>query len=48
MCGALIGKVQLLERLLGRSESEFASLAELTPEQLSVKIAALERELRKQ
>jgi len=46
--GALIGKIQALEAVLGRPESEWASLVELGSEQLSLMIAALEREVRKQ
>ena len=43
--GALIGQIQALERVLRRAGSSEATLNELDADQLSEKIAALEREL---
>ena len=43
--GALIGQIQALERVLRRSGSSEAALDELNADQLSERIAALEREI---
>ena len=43
--GSLIGQIQALERVLKRSGSSEATLDELNADQLSEKIAALEREI---